>query len=144
MPKLKRDATSPPAPDHASDLPPLTELDGLVARLTDVLNKAQVETPVPLSLTLRKDQVRADMHAVLVQLGPARTLPLLHSLATADLPDRREALDALLTGDMPGSAQTLRATLQAAHQQNLLAAIFHPDRLHGLRQACRSLTKEPT
>ena len=144
MPELKRDVAIPPASADARSLQPLASLDETLARLKEVLTKAQVQNPALLTSALRNDPVRASMNAVLVQLGPGHALPLLHGLATADLPDRRETLDALLTGELPDSAQTLRATLQAAHQQDLLAAIFHPDRLHGLRQACRSLTTEPT
>ena len=144
MPELKRDTVIPPRPADPGPLQPLAGLDEPLVRLRDVLNTAQVQNHTLLSAALRADPVRADMHAVLVQLGPGHALPILADLAVANMPSRREALNALLTCGLPGSAQTLRATLQAAHRQDLLAAIFHPDRLHGLRRACQSLTKEPT
>ena len=144
MPELKRDAAIPPAPADARSSQPSAGLNEPLVRLKDVLTKAQVQNPTLLSSALRADPVRADMNAVLVQLGPGHALPLLNCLATADLPNRQEVLDALLTGELPGSVQALRATLQAVHRQDLLAAIFHPDRVHGLRRACQSLTKEPT
>lgn len=144
MPEQKRDAAIPPAPPDARSSRELAGLDEPLARLKGILTVAQVQNPMLLASALRKDSVRADMNALLVQLGPEHALPLLDGLATATLPNRQEVLDALLTDGLPGSAQSLRVTLQAVHRQDLLAAIFHPDRLHGLRRACQPLTKEPT
>ncbi len=144
MPELKREAVMLPAPADPGSLQPLASMDELLARFKDALTAAQVQNPTLLASVLRNDPVRADMNAVLVQIGPGHALPLLDSLATTALPNRQEVLDALLNDGLPDSAQTLRATLQAAHRQELLAAIFHPDRVHGLCRACQSLTKEPT
>lgn len=144
MPELKRDAATPSALADPGPLQPSACLDELLARLKDLLTKAQVQNPTLLLSALGADPVRADMNAVLVQLGPGHALPVLNELATANLPDRQEVLDALLTGGLPGSARALRDTLQATYRQELLAAIFHPNRVHGLRRACQSLTKEPT
>ena len=144
MPELKRDTAIPPNLADPGSLQPSAGLDERLTRLKDVLTTAQVQNPTLLSAALREGPVWVDMNAVLVQLGPEYALPLLDGLATANLPDHQQVLDALLTGALPGSAPALRATLQVAHRQNLLAAIFHPDRVHGLRRACQSLTKEPT
>lgn len=144
MPELKRDAATPPAPADARSSQDLAGRDEPLARLEDLLTNAQVQNPMLLASALRKDSVQANMTAVLIQLGPEHALALLAGLATANLPNRQEVLDALLSHGLPGSAQCLRAALQAAHRQELLAAIFHPNRLHGLRRACQPLTKEPT
>lgn len=134
MLELTQDAPEPPIPASDTSLNTLREL----------LARAQLQEPALLSALLRKEPVRTDMHVLLVQIEPERALPILEGLSTANLPDRRAVLDALLTDGQLGSAQTLRATVRAMHRQELLAAIFHPDRVHSLRKACQTLTKEPT
>ena len=112
-------------------------------RLAAVLDDAVVRDPARLSSTLRGEPVRTELRTVLAQLDPARLLPILHRLATANLPDQREVLEALLAADPSGSGQVLGTTLQALHRQALLARIFHPDRVQALRHACRPLAQEP-
>ena len=112
-------------------------------RLAAVLDDAVVCDPARLSSTLRSEPVRTELRTVLAQLDLARLLPILHRLATADLPNQREVLEALLVADPSGSGQALRARLQALHRQALLARIFHPDRVQALRRACRPFAREP-
>lgn len=116
---------------------------GAMGRLGTVLDDALTRDPVRLSATLRSDPVRSELQAILTQFDPARLPPVLHRLATTALPDRHEVLEALLAADPSGSGPALRATLQALHRQDLLARIFHPDRVQALRHACRPLVQEP-
>lgn len=143
MPGLEQDATVPPTP-ACSSAGQAAGLDDCLAKLMGSLAKAGAEHPDLLSSALHGGPVRADLHGVLAQLAPGQMLPILDWLSRASLPNRRELLQALLDDGPPGSAPVLRAVLQAAHREDLLAAIFHPDRVHRLRQACRTLTKEPT
>ncbi len=144
MPELKRDALEPPTPACVRPAQDASALNTSLITLRELLARAQLQEAALLSALLRKEPVRADMHAVLAEIEPERALPILDELSTVNLPDQRAVLDALLTDRRPGSAQTLRATVRAMHRQELLAAIFHPDRVHSLRKACQSLTKEPT
>lgn len=112
---------------------------GAIDRLAAVLDDALASDPESLSAALRSDPIRAELQMVLTQFDSARLLAVLHRLATADLPDRREVLGALLAADPSGSGQALRTKLQALHRQELLARIFHPDRVQTLRRACRPL-----
>ena len=139
MPSMDRKPVpSPPAPIMEDATQPIVS-DRLAAALDD----AAVRDPTWLSSTLRGEPVRTELRTVLAQLDPARLLPILHRLATADLPNQREVLEALLAADPSGSGQALGATLQALHRQELLARIFHPDRVQALRRACRPLAREP-
>ena len=97
----------------------------------------------PLRATHAAVLGRAELQAILTQFDPARLLPVLHRLATSGLPHQHEVLDTLLAADPSGSGQALCATLQALHSQELLARIFHPDRVQALRHACRPLVQEP-
>lgn len=112
-------------------------------RLAAVLDDALVRDPARLSSALRSEPVRTELRTVLAQLDLARLLPILHQLATADLPNKREVLEALLAADPSGSGQALGTTLQALYRQALLDRIFHPDRVQALRRACRPLAQEP-
>lgn len=143
MPGLEQDAPVPPAPACPS-MGQAAGLGDCLAELMGTLVKAEAEHPTLLSSALHSGPVRAGLHGVLVQLAPGQMLPVLDWLSKARLSNRRELIDALLNDEAPGSAPVLRATLQAAHRQELLAAIFHPDRVHRLRRACQTLTKEPT
>lgn len=116
---------------------------GAMDRLEHVLDDALARDPERLSATLRSDPVRAELQAILTQFDPARLLPVFHRLATSGLPHQHEVLDTLLAADPSGSGQALCATLQALHSQELLARIFHPDRVQALRHACRPLVQEP-
>lgn len=144
MPELNKDTATLPVPAGTDLLQASMVRDDSLARIKDIVAKLQAQDPALLSSVLPDGSVRADLHAVLAQLNPGQALPILLGLATANVVNRREVLDALLDAGPPGSAQTLRATLQAAHRQELLAAILHPDRVHRLRRACQALTKEPT
>lgn len=135
MPSMEREPVpflSPPAMEDATQR---TVSD----RLAAVLDGAVVCDPARLSSTLRWEPVRTELRTVLAQLDPARLLLPLHRLATANLPNQREVLEALLAADPSGSGQALGATLQALYRQALLARIFHPDRVQALRHACRPL-----
>ena len=112
-------------------------------RLAAVLDDAVLRDPARLSSTLRGEPVRTELRTILAQLDLARLLPILHRLATTNLPNQREVLEALLAADPSGSGQALGATLQALYRQALLARIFHPDRVQALRHACRPLAQEP-
>lgn len=139
MPSMDREPVpSPPAPIIEDATQHIVS-----DRLAAVLDDAVVRDPTLLSSTLRSEPVRTELRTVLAQLDLARLLPILHRLATADLPNRREVLEALLAADPSGSGQALGATLQALHRQALLARIFHPDRVQALRRACRPLAREP-
>ncbi len=116
---------------------------GAMDRLGAVLDDALARSPESLSAALRSNPIRAELQALLIQLDPTRLLAVLHRLTMVDLPARREVLEALLAADPSGSGQALRATLQALHRQELLARIFHLDRVQALRRACRPLAQEP-
>ena len=116
---------------------------GVMDRLGFVLDDALARSPESLSVVLRSTPIKAELQAILIQLDPARLLAVLHKLATIDLPARREVLETLLAPNPSGSGQALRATLQALHRQELLARIFHLDRVQALRRACRPLAQEP-
>ena len=110
---------------------------GAMDRLGFVLDDMLARSPESLSAVLCSNPIRAELQAILIQLDPARLLAVLHKLATVGLPARREVLEALLAADPSGSGQALRATLQALHRQELLARVFHLDRVQALRRACR-------
>lgn len=116
---------------------------GAMDRLGAMLDDALARDPERLSATLRSEPVRAELQAILTQFDPAGLLPVLYRLATSGLPRQEEVLDALLAADPSGLGQSLRATLQALHSQELLARIFRPDRVQALRRACRPLAQEP-
>jgi len=139
MPSMEREP-APPQPTSAMED---AARRGAMDRLGAVLDDALARDPERLSAILRSDPVRAELQAILTQFDPARLLPVLHRLATTGLPHQHEVLDALLAADPSGSGQWLRATLQALHSQELLARIFHPDRVQALRHACRPLVQEP-
>lgn len=129
-------SSSPPAAGNAT--PP-----AVGNRLAAVLDDAVVRDPARLSSTLRGEPVRTELRTILAQLDPAWLLPILHRLATTNLPNQDEVLEALLAADPCGSGQDLRATLRALHRQALLARIFDPNRVQALRRACRPLAQEP-
>jgi len=139
MPSMDREP-APPCP-----LPAMEDAArcGAMDRLGIVLDDALARDPVRLSATLRGDPVRAELQVILAQFDPARLLPVLHRLATTGLPEQHEVLDALLAAGPSGSGQALRATLQALHRQEMLARIFHPDRVQALRHACRPFVQDP-
>lgn len=116
---------------------------GAMDRLGFVLDDALDRNPASLSAALRSNPIRAELQAILIQLDPARLPTVLHRLATAGLPAWREVLEALLAADPSASGQALRATLQTLHRQELLARIFHLDRVQALRRACRLPAQEP-
>jgi len=139
MPSMEREPALPRPTSTMED----AARRGAIGRLGHVLDDALARAPVRLSATLRSDPVRTELQTILTQFDPARLLPVLHRLATAGLPDQHEVLEALLAADPSGSGHALRATLQAQHRQELLARIFHPDRVQALRHACRPLVQEP-
>lgn len=139
MPSLEREPVPPPSPPAMENVTQRTASD----RLAAVLDDAEVRDPARLSSTLRGEPVRTELRTILAQLDPARLLPILHRLATTNLPNQREVLEALLAADPSSSGQALGATLQALHRQALLARIFHPHRVQALRHACRPLAQEP-
>ena len=139
MPSMERETVPSPSLPAMEDATQHTVSD----RLAAVLDDAVVRDPARLSSTLRGEPVRTELRTVLAQLDPARLLPILHRLAMTSLPNQREVLEALLAADPSGSGQALGATLQALHRQALLTRIFHPDRVHALRRACRPLAREP-
>lgn len=134
----KEPVPSPPAPTTENVTQHITS-----DRLAAMLDDAAVRDPVRLSSTLRGKPVRTELRTILAQLDPARLLPILHRLASADLPNQREVVEALLAADPSGSGQALGGTLQALHRQEQLARIFHLDRVQALRRACRPLAQEP-
>lgn len=138
MPSMERESALPRPPPAIED----AAWCGAMGRLGTVLDDALARDPVRLSATLRSDPVRAELQAILAQFDPARLLPALRRLTTTVLPDRHEVLEALLAAGPSGSGQALRATLQALHRQELLARIFHPDRVQALRHACRLLVQD--
>lgn len=75
-----------------------------------------------------------DLHAVLLQLGPARLMRLLRWLGAEGGPERAGILEDLLDGTH-GSAQGLRTALAALHRRELLDRIFDEDRLQLLLAA---------
>ena len=115
---------------------------GAMDRLGAVLDDALARSPESLSAALRSNPIRAELQAILIQLDPTRLLAVLHRLAMVDLPARREVLETLLAPNPSGSGQALRATLQALHRQELLARIFHLDRVQALRRACAPPAQE--
>ena len=139
MPSMEREpvpSTPPPAMEDATQR---TVSD----RLAAVLDDAVLRNPARLSSILRGEPVRTELRTILAQLDAARLLPILHRLATTNLPDQREVLEVLLAADPSGSGQALGATLQALYRQALLARIFDPHRVQALRRACRPLAREP-
>ena len=140
MPSMDREPVPSPSPPAMENAAQHTVSD----RLAAVLDDAVLHDPARLSSTLRGEPVRSELRTILAQLDPARLLPILHRLATANLPNQREVLEALLAADPSGPGRALGATLQALYRQALLARIFHPDRVQALRHACRPLAQEPT
>ena len=78
-----------------------------------------------------------DLHAVLLQLGPARLLRLLGWLGNEGDEERAAVLAALL-GGVHGDAVHLKAIFQALHRRELLGRIFDETRLQLLLAATRT------
>ena len=95
-----------------------------------------------LSACLASGEPGQDLRAVLIQLGAARLLRLIRWLSDEAGPDGERVLAALLD-DAYGTADPLRATLQALHRQALLARIFDEARLRILLVAAKDAQQEP-
>src|SRR5207253_5144759 len=87
------------------------------------------------STALREAPLRDDLRAVMVQLGAARLMRLLHWLAEIDLPGCDAVISALAGGD-DTTGHALRAAIAAVTRRALLRRIFAPDRLAALHPAC--------
>jgi hypothetical protein len=94
-----------------------------------------------LSACLASGEPGQDLRALLIQLGAARLLRLLRWLSTEAGPDGERVLMALLDGTY-GTADPIRATLQALHRQALLARIFDEARLRILLVAAKDAQQE--
>ena len=94
-----------------------------------------------LSACLASGDPGQDLRAVLLQLGAARLLRIIRWLSDEAGPDGERALAALLDGAY-GTADPLRATLQALHRQALLARIFDEARLRILLVAAKDAHTE--
>lgn len=115
-----------------------TALSNLGEALDDSLNR----DASLLSARLREPLVQTRLRSVLVQLGPARLLGLLHWLTFSGLPAGEKVLAGLLEDEPDGTGVKLRAAVQDLHRQALLARIFSKDRLRILLNACQSQQPE--
>jgi len=114
----------------------LTELGGFL----DTLAAANVKE---LTAALRTDPTRAEMQAILAQLGAARLLRILHWLAEIDLPEARAVLSALLEDGGDGAGAALRSAVEALIRSARLAQIFDPKRIAELTAACEAALGKP-
>ena len=89
-----------------------------------------------LSNALRGVPLRDNMRSVLVQLGAARLMRLLHSLAEIEIPDCHAVISTLAASD-DATGHALRAAITAVTRRALLRRIFAPDRIAALRIACQ-------
>ena len=114
-----------------------------LAALGQALETTAGEHLRELSLTLRADPMRAEMQAILAQLGAARMLRILHWLAENDLPDGRIVLSELLREDGDRVGAALRSAVHSLTRRARLAQIFDPRRIAQLTAACESALQEP-
>jgi hypothetical protein len=149
MPNLDRPAvtgwlaSAHPAPPLAAQ-PPIraveehSAVEKSLAALGRALDTTAGDHLPELSHALRADPIRAEMQAILAQLGAARLLRILHWLAETDLPEGRAVLAELLRDDGDGSGAALRSAVQSLTRRARLAQIFDPDRLARLTAACEA------
>ncbi|USQ74273.1 hypothetical protein NF552_24155 (plasmid) [Roseomonas mucosa] len=113
------------------------EVRASLAELGDTLDQSFNYDADELSVALREEPVQDNFRRVLVQLGPARLLRLLHWLSFSGLPGGGQVLGGLLRDDPSGSGQALRGFVEELHRQELLARIFSRGRLQALLAACQ-------
>jgi hypothetical protein len=136
-----------PAPPIAGQ-PPIRPIEDeptvekSLATLGLALDRAAGEDLRALSLALRSDPTRAELQAILTQLGAARVLRILHWIAEIDLPEGRAVLAALLRDDGDGTGAALRSAVEALSRRARLAQIFDPRRIANLAAACEAALKE--
>jgi hypothetical protein len=95
-----------------------------------------------LSGQLCEPSIQTGLRDVLVQLGPARLLRVLHWLTFSGLPAGEKVVAGLLEDEPSGTGAKLRAAVQHLHRQALLARIFSKDRLRILLNACQGQQPE--
>jgi hypothetical protein len=110
----------------------------------DALDRSLNKDANQLSTILQDEPTQSGLRRVLVQLGPARLLRLLHWLSAAGLPDAEKVVGGLLQDDPTGIGQMLRSTIQELHKQELLARLFSRGRLATLLAACQGQQPEAT
>ena len=90
-----------------------------------------------LSAALLERLTVGSLRRILVQLGPARLLRVLHWLSAAGLPEAEKVLGGLLQDEPTGVGRMLREAIQEMHRQELLARLFSRGRLEALLAACQ-------
>jgi hypothetical protein len=137
-----------PVPPHAGP-PPIRPVEDnpavekSLAQLGDALDAVVAANVEELAAALRTNPARAEMQAILAQLGAARLLRILHWLAEIDLPEARAALSALLEDGGDGAGAALRSAVEALIRSTRLAQIFDPERIAQLAAACEEALGEP-
>ena len=115
-----------------------------LGEMGDALDRSLNRDANQLSTILQDEPTQSGLRRVLVQLGPARLLRLLHWLSAAGLPDAEKVVGGLLQEDPTGIGQMLRSTIQELHKQELLARLFSRGRLETLLAACQGQQPEAT
>ncbi len=113
-----------------------SEIDRALEQLGQALDEAAARDRVGLAAQLLTDPVRADLRALMGQLGFPKVLRLLDRLMRAGLPENESVLSAVLEPDATGIGQYLQAALAEAARRNLLERIYAPERLAALMAAC--------
>jgi hypothetical protein len=87
-----------------------------------------------LSMALHDKPFRETLRSLMVQLGSARTLRVLHWVGQSQLPGLDQILAELLDDETP-DGRALHAAVAAITRSALLAAIFDPARIAALAAA---------
>ncbi len=113
------------------------DVEAALIDLGEALDAALALDPAGLAAGLCSDPNRADLRAVLGQLGVPRALRLIGWIMQAGLPDANVVLGAVLAPDSAGNGQYLQAMLSGCMRPALLERLYAPDRLTALLAACQ-------
>ncbi len=115
------------------------DVEAALIGLGEALDFALARDPAGLAADLCSDPTRADMRAVLGQLGVPRALRLIAWIMQGGLPDANVVLGAVLAPDSAGNGQYLQAMLSGCVRPPLLERLYAPDRLTALLAACQPI-----
>jgi hypothetical protein len=119
------------------------DVEAALVGLGEALDAALARDPAGLAAGLGSDPNRADLRAVLGQLGLPRALRLIGWIMQSGLPDANVVLGAVLAPDSAGNGQYLQAMLSRCVRPPLLERLYAQDRLTALLAACEPMHGRP-
>lgn len=115
------------------------DVEAALVALGEALDAALARDKAGLAPGLCADPNRADLRAVLGQIGIPRALRLIGWIIQSGLPDAEIVLGAVLAPDPAGNGQYLQAMLASCVRPPLLERLYAPDRLAALLAACQPM-----